>query len=230
MSRLTTLDLLLAEQGRAILYCEGESDFDILRAWSEVLEHPAKRFFSGPFFHVNEGRNPREAKGHLFALHAIHPAIRGLLLLDGDNRSLPDHELTADDLTIIRWRRYEIENYLVVPDAIKRMIAGDATDLFLAAEASKAIDYLKTQLPPAFFSNPLADSAAIVNVPASKQLLPQMFEAVGRPLEKGDFFLIAKNMNRNEIHPDVTRVLEAIAELVPEDHPEGPGPATIRGC
>jgi hypothetical protein len=220
MSRLTTLDLLFAEQGRAILYCEGESDFDILRAWSEVLKHPAKRFFSEPFFHINEGRNPREAKGHVFALHAIHPSIRGLLLLDGDNRSLPDRELTADGLTIVRWTRYEVENYLLVPDAIRRTLSPEPADLFTATEASKAIDYLKTQLPPAFFSNPLADSAAIVSVPASKQLLPQMFDAAGRPLEKGDFFLIAQNMKPEEIHPEVVRVLDAIAELLPQDKRE----------
>jgi hypothetical protein len=185
-----------------------------------VLKHPAKRFFSEPFFHINEGRNPREAKGHVFALHAIHPSIRGLLLLDGDNRSLPDRELTADGLTIVRWTRYEVENYLLVPDAIRRTLSPEPADLFTATEASKAIDYLKTQLPPAFFSNPLADSAAIVSVPASKQLLPQMFDAAGRPLEKGDFFLIAQNMKPEEIHPEVVRVLDAIAELLPQDKRE----------
>ena len=216
MSRLTTLDLLLAEQGRAILYCEGDSDFDILKAWAEVLDHPSKKFFSGPFFHVNEGRYPQEAKGHLFALHAIHPEIRGLLLLDGDNRNLPDHEITADGLTIIRWHRYEIENYLVVPDAIKRMLSPDR-DLFTANEANKAIDFLKSQLPPPFFTNPLEDNAAIVNVPASKQLLPQMFESAGRPLEKSDFFLIAQSMKSEEIHPEVIGVLDAIAKLLPQD-------------
>ena len=134
MGRLTTLDLLLAEQGRAVLYCEGESDFDILHAWSEVLNHPAKRFFSKPFFHVNEGCNPREAKGHLFAVHAIHPSIRGLLLLDGDNRSLPDRELIANGLLIVRWHRYEIENYLLVPDAIKRTSLPEPRDLFTAPQ------------------------------------------------------------------------------------------------
>ena len=217
MGRLTTLDLLLAEQGRAVLYCEGESDFNILRAWSEVLNHPAKRFFSKPFFHVNEGRNPREAKGHLFAIHAIHPSIRGLLLLDGDNRSLPDRELIANGLLVVRWHRYEIENYLLVPNAIKRTLSPEPRDLFTAPAVSKAIDYLKTQLPPAFFTEPLADSAAVVSVPASKELLPQMFEAAGRPLEKGDFFLIAQNMRPEEIHPEVVRVLDAISQLLPDD-------------
>ena len=140
MSRLTTLDLLLAEQGRAVLYCEGEADFDILRAWSQVLDHPAERFFSEPFFHVNEGRNPQEAKGHsLLSMPSTHQSV-ACCCLDGDNRSLPDHELTADGLHIVRWHRYEIENYLVVPDAIKRTLSPEPADLFTASTASKAID------------------------------------------------------------------------------------------
>ena len=35
--------------------------------------------------------------------------------------------------------------------------------------------------------------------------------------KKGDFFLIAENMKENEIHPEVVRVLDAIAELLPQD-------------
>ena len=63
MSRLTTLDLLLAEQGRAVLYCEGESDFNILRAWSEVLKHPAKRFFAAPSSTSTRAAIPEKPKG-----------------------------------------------------------------------------------------------------------------------------------------------------------------------
>jgi predicted ATPase len=219
MGRLTTLDLLLAEQGRAVLYCEGESDFDILKAWAEVLAHPAKRFFDEPFFHVNEGRNPRQAKGHLFALRAIRPGIRGLLLLDGDNRDLPEHEIRTDGLTIKRWQRYEIENYLLVPAAITRTIA-PSDDMFAKAEAVKAIDFLKQQLPPVFFDNPLQDTAAVVSVAASKQILPQLFEAAGRRMEKSDFFLIASNMRPAEIHPEVVEILNSIVELLPSDSAE----------
>ncbi len=216
MSRLTTLDLLLAEQGRAVLYCEGESDFNILRAWAEVANHPAKQFFAEPFFHPNGGRNPREAKGHLFALRAIHPKIHGLLLLDGDNRELPDQDLKATGLTIVRWTRYEIENYLLVPDAIRRLLSPEPDDIFTAGEADAAIEYLTNQLPAPFFADPLSDRVqAIVEVPASKKLLPEMFAAAKRPLEKSDFFLIAENMFAAEIHPEVIRVLDKIAGLLP---------------
>jgi predicted ATPase len=212
MGRLTTLDLLLAEQGRDVLYCEGESDFNILQAWAKVLGHPAKAFFARPFFHRNGGRSPREAKGHLFALRAIRPVICGLLLLDGDNREVPDREVGGDGLKIARWKRYEIENYLLVPEAIRRMFI---PTLFEQNAADRAIEYLRTQMPESFFENPLSDqTAAAVEVPASKKLLPQMFLAAGRKLEKGEFYLIAEQMTADEIHPDVIKVLDEIARLV----------------
>ena len=221
MGRLTTLDLLLAEQGRTVLYCEGDSDFNILQALAKVLDHRAKAFFAHPFFHRNGGRNPREAKAHLFALRAIRLGIPGLLLLDGDNRKLGDQELIAEGLKIVRWRRYEIENYLLVPDAIRRMFE---PTLFDPNAAERAIDYLRTQMPGSFFANPLSDETeAAVEVPASKKLLPQMFAAAGRKLEKGEFYLIAERMAPAEVHPDVVHVLDQIANLVP------PVPAEVDG-
>lgn len=215
MGRLTTLDLLLAEQGRAVLYCEGESDFKILKAWAETLGHRAAAFFADPFFHDNGGRRPKEARAHLFALRAIHPLLRGLLLLDGDNRGLSDHDVNGDGLDVIRWTRYEIENYLVVPSAIRCFLSPEPRDLFRDGEATRALDYLKTQLPPQTFTDPLKDNATVVAVRASKDLLPQMFEAAGRSLEKSDFFLLAEAMTADEVHPEVVRVLDAIADLLP---------------
>jgi hypothetical protein len=220
MGRLTTLDLLLAEQGRTVLYCEGGSDFNILQAWAKVLNHPSQDFFSRPFFHRNRGRNPREAKAHLFALRAIRLGIRGLLLLDGDNRKLSDQELSAEGLKIVRWKRYEIENYLLAPDAIRRMFE---PTLFEQNAAERAIEYLRTQMPASFFVNPLSDETeAAVEVPASKKLLPQMFAAAGRKLEKSEFYLVAEQMKPDEIHPDVLRVLDEIASLVPPAPAERP--------
>jgi predicted ATPase len=210
MKRLTTLDLLLAEKEKRILYCEGESDFKILEAWAGVLNHAAKKFFDEPFFHSNEGRNPREARNHLFALRAIHPGAEGLLLLDGDNRDLPEHEISGDGLTIHRWKRYEIENYLLVPEALRRFIADDEGDLF----ASATLNFLREQLPPQTFLTPLEDNATVIAVRASKDILPQAFSAAGRNLEKADYFLVAEKMLPQEIHPEVREVLDSIAALL----------------
>jgi predicted ATPase len=213
MKRLTTLDLLLAEQGKAVLYCEGESDLKVLTALAKVASHPAREFLAEPFFHGNEGRNPREAREHLFALRAIRPDLRGLLVLDGDNRGLDDHELRGEGLTILRWKRYEIENYLLIPEAIRRFLTTDGDDLFSVTSANAAMEYLRGQLPPQTFADPLVDNATVLAVRASKDVLPQLFEAAGRPMEKPDFFLIAEAMRKEEIHQDVLRVLDAVASL-----------------
>ena len=216
MKRLTTLDLLLAEQGRQILYCEGESDFKILKAWATVLHHPARRFFDRPFFHSNEGRNPREAREHLFALRAIYPGEQGLLLLDGDNRGLPEREISGPGLIIHRWKRYEIENYLLVPEALRRYIDGPR-DLFSSTQAEAAMSYLRQQLPPATFPTPLDDNATVVTVRASKDVLPQAFSAAGLMLEKEDYFLLAEKMLPEEIHPEVRTVLDSVEALFPSE-------------
>ncbi len=57
--------------------------------------------------------------------------------------------------------------------------------MFAVKEAEAALDYLHTQLPPAFFTDPLSDQTqAILEIPASKKLLPAMFAAAGRPWRK----------------------------------------------
>jgi hypothetical protein len=74
---------------------------------------------------------------------------------------------------------------------------------------------MRTQFPDSFFVNPLSDSTeAVVEVPASKRLLPQIFQAAAVPREKSDFFLIAANMRPEEVHPDVVDVLTRIAGLL----------------
>ena len=84
-------------------------------------------------------------------------------------------------------------------------------------DAKKAIGYLEKQLPPAVFSNPLSDETeAVVEIPASKKLLPQMFDRTERKLEKNDYYLIAEQMTESEIHRDIISVLDAIADPLPQ--------------
>ena len=68
--------------------------------------------------------------------------MKGVLLLDGDGRNLSDHELGADSLDIIRWARYEAENYLLVPSALERFVrGGEAADLFTGEKIKKMYEF-----------------------------------------------------------------------------------------
>ncbi len=205
------LDLLLAEQSRGVLYCEDESDGRILEAWAKQLDHPARRFFDNPFLYPLGGRRAREARQHLFGLRAADREVRGLLLLDSDNRPNDQHDVNADGLYTHVWKRYEIENYLLVPTALARFLRGEDGDDWIVREI------LGRDLPASAIDDPLRDSEALIRIPASKSILPQLFEGTRPPLRKADYYRIAEAMKPEEIHPEVVQVLDRIAALLPKD-------------
>jgi hypothetical protein len=217
LKRVTSLELLLAENARGVLYLEGSTDFDLLRVWSIVLKHDLAKWFNAlPFWHNNKGRSPTEARAHYFALKAVRPELAAVLLLDGDNRNLQDHEICADGLTILRWDRYEAESYLLHPVSLERFFTNEKGPLF----ANAAMGYLREQLPPAFFKDPLQVNAFLRSEPASKTLLPQLFEKADVTLTKSEYFLIAQQMEPAEIPAEIRQKLDAIMAVVgvAEDH------------
>ena len=74
-------------------------------------------------FQAQEGRPGIRARDHFEALRLARANIPGLELRDGDARpAVEDTEITGAGLQRLRWRRYEIESYLVHPDALTRFI------------------------------------------------------------------------------------------------------------
>jgi predicted ATPase len=220
LKRLTSLDLLLADSAQGFLYLEGETDFRLLKAWAKVLGHPTAGWFdagqSGPAWQDMRGRNPREAKAHFFALKAIRPDIRGLILLDGDNRGAPERELRSEGLQVCIWERYEAESYLLHPTALERFVLARGDGFMVGGgDANAGMRYLRDQLPPVFFAQVFENSPFLMSEPASKTLLPGFFAAAGMAnFRKTDYFLVAEQMRPGEVHPDVVAVLDRIAEAV----------------
>jgi len=211
LRRLTATEILLAEQSPGVLYVEGETDFNLLRAWARVLGHRTydKFFKDAPFWHSNQGRHPREARAHFFALRAVKPGMKGVLLLDGDNRNLPDHEVLTEGLSVARWARYEAESYLIHPSALQRFAAKVSPgDLF----ASKGLQFLRDELPGAVLRDPLGDHDYLNRTPASKTLLPGFLKAAQATVPRKDYYLIAEQMNQDEIAAEVQQKLDAIAD------------------
>ncbi len=215
---VSPLDLLLAEQGRAVLYCEDRTDKSILEAWAKRLGHPAAAFFKNPFVHTLGGRQPREARHHLFGLRAVQKDIRGLLLLDSDNRNIDEHDISAEGMSIFVWKRYEIENYLLVPAAIERLVRSLNTGGRSIERDIRTIrDELARLLPSPVIDNPLDDHPALQAIPASKDILPALFARTTFRLGKADYYRIAEVMEPEEVHPEVVEVLDQIAALLPSE-------------
>lgn len=144
-----------------VLYVEGSTDIDLLRALAERLEHPVaaqwderiNSFYVQNNFPLQDmhaelerveggfGLTPRE---HFNGLRNMLPNLQGVAILDNDGLNRQDRDEGA--LKTRYWRRYETENYFVTPVLLRRYAARmyPADDLF-AQQASNAIDAVLTQ-------------------------------------------------------------------------------------
>ena len=211
LKQITATDHLLARASGGILYVESEMDQKILSEWACILDHSAQAFFRKPFVHWLGGRSLREARNHFFAMKAVYEDVRALCLLDGDNRDEPDDEMTRAGLQVLRWQRYEIENYLLQPEAIKHLVNFPLSN--------SAVDSaFRQQVPPG--TDLFGDHVALVRVKASDEFLVPLLKSVGRPTPKKDLYLLAAEMSEAEIHPEVIRKLDRIAEAMGSSEPE----------
>ncbi len=134
-----------------ILYVEGETDERILRAWAEAcgVTDAVGKFT----FHTMGGGSKRDMKkaadDHFVALQQIIPGVKRMMLFDFDDDAKAFHP-GPDNPSLAEWKRRNIENYLLVPDAWHRAVtrnlpAGD-TDLFQSLRLAVVDRWFSDQL------------------------------------------------------------------------------------
>jgi predicted ATPase len=127
-----------ARQRGYVLYVEGGTDVDMLRALARRLDHPVAKIWDERVntFYVQDnypdpgldaalerveggfGVTPRV---HFFGLRALVPGLRGLAILDNDGRDRADSD--EGGLRVAYWRRYEAENYFITPHVLRAFVA-----------------------------------------------------------------------------------------------------------
>jgi predicted ATPase len=220
LSILTNADIMLAETCRGVLYTEGHTDLAILREWARILGDPALDYLTrGVFWKptVLEHRPGVEgvpARDHYEALRLVRESVPGLVLLDGDaNPNIGPTELTGTGLQRVRWRRYEIESYLVHPAVLARYVEQQVGVSSAAQHVTDLERYLKDNLPPAVIAAPLGDHVFLDNTKARTQLIAPALEAAGlHGIPYTRYHEIAALMRPEEIHPEVREKLDAIVK------------------
>lgn len=118
-----------------VLYVEGRTDLDLLRALAERLEHPVRDCWDERInaFYVRDNHPDADLDSelerveggygvtpprHFFAVRGMVPGLRGLAILDRNGRSATDSD--EGGLRIAYWQRYEIENYFISPELLER--------------------------------------------------------------------------------------------------------------
>ena len=218
---ITNTDLVLAENAPGVLFVEGHTDIAILREWAKTLNHPAYEtlrtlFWKPTVSDTRLGAPGISAKDYYDALTMVRDDLPALELLDGDgNPRIPETPIRGRGFQRLRWRRYEIESYLVHPAVMERFIeqkmAEDGkTDDVSAQNKQKVRTYFQKQLP-AVWDEPLGEHLVLEGLKASSRIIPAILAAADiHGVEKRDFYEIAAMMLPEEIHPEVIEKLDAI--------------------
>ena len=161
-------------------------------------------------FQAQEGVPGIRASDHHEALQLVREGLPGLELRDGDVQPpVPDSEITGAGLQRLRWRRYEIESYLVHPEALARFVEAEVGAGEAASCVEKMLAYWHGAFPPAVVEDPLGDHEYLVEARARIYLLPPLLRAAGLH-GYTRYHEIAAVMLPGEIHPEVVEKLDAI--------------------
>ncbi len=157
-----------------VLYAEGGTDVDMLRALAHRLNHSVADIWDeriNSFYVQNNyplqdvgaelerveggfGLQPRE---HFNGLRNLLPELQGLAILDNDGQNRQDRDEGA--LKIRYWRRYEAENYFITPELLRRYAYAQypADDLFSQQTRAMVDEALAETLRDEIFGTSLTD-------------------------------------------------------------------------
>ena len=169
----------------------------------------------------------KAADDHFVALQQIIPGVKRMMLFDYDD-SVRAFRPTADNPSLAEWKRKNIENYLLVPDAWRRAllkhIGQDAPDLFTNPVMQIIDRFFADQnlmLPAGRTWRDV--TANIFSVVDGKRILfennDSLFQSLrnaspSSPLIRED---VALNMTEDEIHNDVHEFMHRLSTLVNTD-------------
>ena len=144
-----------ARQRGYVLYVEGGTDLEILKALANRLGHSVANVWDERVnaFYVQdnfpdpdlnselervEGGFGVTPKRHFFALRNMVPGLAGLAILDNDGRQREDSD--EGGLHTVYWSRYEAENYFITPELLRNFAIQSYQDLPLFGQFQSEID------------------------------------------------------------------------------------------
>ena len=225
-----------AEQTGWVLYLEGSTDLAILQAFARRIGHEdAARALDGPFVRY-VGNQPAAASAHYHGLREALPGLRGVALIDRLDAGPPDDA----QLPLLTWERREIENYLCSPatlDAYAHASARTYADetggpLFAPPEIERrrqamrdAIGQVEGAMATLGRGSPW-DPDAKVSDDFLTPLFKEYYDSLDLPnlMNKSSFHSLVEHVPLDEIPPEVTAKLDAIAETAAAARPRGSGP------
>ena len=211
-----------AEQTGWVLYLEGSTDLAILRTFAKRLgKTNALRALDRPFVHY-VGNNLPMAAHHFLGLKEAYRDLNGIALFDRPENGIPD----SVSFPHLVWDRREIENYLCTQATLEAYarasaMADDSLPLFTSSNVDKRVKAMRESI--AEIEEALQTlgkgSPWSHDVKVSDDFLTPLFRTyfgkLGMPnlMENRNFYELANHVPGNEIDPEISRKLDAIAAI-----------------
>ena len=214
-----------------LLYVEGETDERLLRGWATALN--TQDLLNQACFRVMRGGSKEkmkdDSKRHFDGIKKIIPSTKRLVLFDYDE----DETFHPEDgnPALYEWRRKNIENYLLVPDAWIRVVLqkiGASDNDISSSPIRELIENFfageNLTLPPSqSWRDVKADIFKVVN---GKKLLFENSDSLFQrlkshklPIQSTSVLevtreIVAASMIANEIHEDVHQFFNKLSQLM----------------
>jgi len=207
-----------AEQTGWVLYLEGSTDLAILKAFAELLNHPAAAVLERPFVHYI-GNQMSRARQHFQGLREAKNDLLGIAILDREQAE----DQSSGGLIEMRWQRREIENYFVSEDVLLSYARHDLdqANLFDAAQIGPRQDVMRSsivEIAGALRTLRNVDPWS-PDIKVTDDFLDPLFNLYFRRLNlpnllrKTDYHVLAKLALPERIDPEVTARLDAIRDI-----------------
>jgi len=232
-----------------ILYVEGSSDIDMLKALARKLDHPVGAILEQPLntYYTRDvepeltldGQIDRASghyqnhKAHFHTVKRFVPEFRGIAVLDRDSTSRQDD--VTDELAIVYWKHYELENYFISVQTLSRYVLSDAggaePDLFVEARRPQLAAIIRRRLLADVFSGRESDLDGFLQANLNLQIMlltntkmsafaervfAELAEATGEPLllSKGEFHKLVEVLEPGDIPDEVREKLDLLHEYL----------------
>ena len=219
-----------AHQTGWVLYLRSSTDLAVLQAFARRLGHEtAAEALSRPFVRY-VANNASEVTRHYQGLREAVPDLRGIALFD----RLPEGAPDLAPVECLVWERREIGNYLCTRRTLEAYAAASSdVDRLGSLFAPPEVERRSAAMRDAIAEVEAALAANGTGLPWSADLrageqilepiLAAFFRELDLPVANRSVHELVEHVPENEIAPDVTRKLDAIARVAAGASP-APGP------
>ncbi len=202
-------DYYQAEQTGWVLYLEGATDFNILKAIARLINHPVLEALESAFFHPIGQNDPNIARNHFYGLREAKPDLVGFILVDNVKEKLKN----STELQETMWQRREIENYIAHPKVLLAYAGNNRDVMATLLERRLSLDARENFEDNFWYETKISDFLDRL----FKDYFAQL--ASHNLIYKTNYHVLADYLTPDQIHPEIKEKLNKIYEVAQRAKP-----------